>query len=117
MLGQVLNKKGLKHGSGEGTEIRCEFSSISVHLGSPFWGQFSSKKGPKAESKTKFKNESLKFDVGRVEPPQVGSDEAPSRPTTTIGLVVCRNLRCIILYVGTYDEYAIIESGKRNMFV
>ena len=39
-LGEVLKKKGSNNGSGEGSEIQCDFLSIFVHFGSPFLDNF-----------------------------------------------------------------------------
>ena len=69
-LGEVLKKKGLKNGSGEGAEINAIFASIFVRFGLPFGVDF----GPKTESKTECENESVKVCLRRLDPLQVNSD-------------------------------------------
>ena len=39
-LGEILKKKASKNGTGEGTKIQCNFSSIFVHFGCPFGVSF-----------------------------------------------------------------------------
>ena len=70
-FGEVLNRKGSRNGSGEGTEIQCDFSSIFAHFWVPISDQFWSKNDPKSGSKNECENESLKFGLGRSDAFQV----------------------------------------------
>ena len=56
-LGEILKKKGSKNGTGEGSKMQCNFSSIFVHFGCPFGVNFGPKMvqkwGPKTSAKMK----------------------------------------------------------------
>ena len=56
-LGEILTTKGSKNGTGEGTKMQCNFSSILVHFGRPFGVNFApkmvQKRGPKPSAKMK----------------------------------------------------------------
>ena len=78
-LGEILKKKGSKNGTGEGTKIQCNFSSIFVHFGCPFGVSFGpkmvQKRGPKTSAKMKVSSSVL----GRVTTLRVDCDQTPSR--------------------------------------
>ena len=78
-LGEILKKKGSKNGTGEGTKIQCNFSSIFVHFGCPFGVSFGpkmvQKRCPKPSAKMKVSSSVL----GGVTPLQVDSSQTPGR--------------------------------------
>ena len=79
-LGEILTKKGSKNGTGEGTKIQCNFSSIFVHFGCPFGVNFGpkmlQKSGPKPSAKMKVQSSVL----GGVTPLEAESGKTPGRP-------------------------------------
>ena len=73
-LGEILTKKGSKIGTGEGTKIQCNFSSIFVHFGCPFGVSFGPKMVQKQCPKPSAKMKVSSSVVGRVTPLQGDSE-------------------------------------------